>query len=38
MNSASDLGFAISKKDGKIYWGPATQDFLEGDIIKERSL
>ena len=38
MNSASGPGLAISKKDGKVYWGLKAHDFLEGDIIKEGSL
>lgn len=38
LNSASNLGLAIFKKYGKVYWGIAAHDFLEGDIIKEGSL
>lgn len=35
MESISDPGFAVAKKDGKVYHGIAAHEFLEGEIIKE---
>ncbi len=34
----SDPGFAIAKKDGRLYRGLEAHEFLKGDIVKEGSI
>lgn len=35
MESISDSGFTVAKKDGKVYHGITAHEFLEGDAVKE---
>lgn len=35
MGNISDPGFAVAKKDGKVHFGFAAHEFLEGDPIRE---
>ena len=35
MEDISDPGFAVAKKDGKVYFGLAAHEFLDGDMVRE---
>lgn len=35
MEDISDPGFAVAKKDGKVYCGFAAHEFLDGDMVGE---